>query len=288
MENGGLYPDWKVPALPKWAMQAPKPLRGLIVSRASLHRNKILQCEADGIEQVAPIVAIAEQNPSELRRTFGKAVWRAIHHSSSATNANRAYLFALGLGREPMSAIVQYRPCHLKQLVKSTITRSGLHLRDAPRFAGQFAAPGQFWDIVRLYEDTVRMGVAVNPSWSLNRLKREHDVAAMEAAAGNHSAEPWAAPYQKEVNGLLFTRLISDRDFAAEGILQRHCVASYRRDAATGRIIVFSISGDARATYAFTRTGHDVDLKGFANSKVPSEVAAAAKTFKAQFLENWK
>ncbi|MGR3481636.1 PcfJ domain-containing protein [Salipiger marinus] len=277
-----LYEDWTAPVMPSWVDRAPKGIKLIVASRFSHHKQKVLTCQSDGLPQIAPIVAAMEKSPAELRKELGKAVWRKIHHSTETTNARRAYLWLFSMGRLTMAQIIEFRPCHLPKLV-SGLKVSSLNLGPAHIYAGKFAPPGLFDEIAILYRDTQRMGIAVNPEWSLTRLKREHDAAALADAMKKTDQTPWAVPYRAEVDGLLFVRLTSDRDLSVEGLIQRHCVASYSVYAKRGVFFIFSISGDERATYAFDERGDDVDLQGFANTAPSARVRRAAEKFKKRF-----
>ncbi|MFC4731779.1 PcfJ domain-containing protein [Salipiger abyssi] len=274
-----LYPEWTAPVMPAWVTKAPKGIKNIVASRFSHHRGKVEMCERDGLPQIAPIVAVAERTPTELRKELGKAVWKQIHHASVSTNSRRAYIWIHDLGRTPFAEIIQYRPCHLQRLVNAKPP-----FLEHQVYAAKFAPVGLFSEIASMHRDTQRMGITVNPAWSLSRLKREHDAAALKGALAKSSPKEWAAPARYELSGLLFTRLVSDRDLSAEGLMQRHCVASYAREAKKGDLQVYSISGEERATLAFWRDGRICDLKGFANSQPSARMKRAAKAFIAEII----
>lgn len=280
-----LYPDWSPRPQKKWVSKAPARLRALMTNRACFNGRLIEQVERDGIENVAPIVCATGEAPAALKKKMGKAAWKQIHRASLATNANRAYLWMASMGAMGWDDIIAIAPCHLQKLVNLKIKLGIVSLPASAIYAGRVAGPRHFQTVRMLYCDTERMGVEVNPKWSPTRLKREHDAAALKDAIGKTSDAQWATPYQVEVDGLLFTRLVSDRDMSVEGLMQRHCVASYSREASQGRIAAFSISGDERATFAFGMDGRVVDIKGFANSRVSLRVRAAAKAMARDFLE---
>lgn len=280
-----LYPEWKAPVLPDWVNKAPKGIRQIMASRFSHHRAKVALCEQDGIAQIAPIVASTEKTPEELRKELGKAVWKKIHHASPTTNARRAYLWMYGLGMTPLSEIVEYRPCHLAHLLEVRKRFQRAEFANCTVYAAKFAPPRLFGEISNMYRDAERMGVTVNPAWSLNRLKREHDSAALRDAISKTSDKRWADPARYEVDDLLFIRLVSDRDLSVEGLMQRHCVASYSGSAKTGKLFVFSVSGDERATFAFWKNGEICDLKGFANSGTSARMKRAARALMNDILQ---
>ncbi|WP_226560779.1 PcfJ domain-containing protein [Salipiger thiooxidans] len=280
-----LYPEWKAPVLPDWVNKAPKGIRQIMASRFSHHRAKVTLCEQDGIAQIAPIVASTEKSPAELRKELGKAVWKKIHHASPTTNARRAYLWMYDLGMTPFSEIVEYRPCHLYHMVGLKTRFQTSPLMDCHVYSAKFAPPRLFRGISDMYQDAERMGVTVNPAWSITRLKREHDAAALRDAISKTSDDRWAEPSRYEVDDLLFVRLVSDRDLSVEGLMQRHCVASYSGAAKTGKLFVFGVSGDERATFAFWESGDICDLKGFANSAPSARMRRASKALMGEVLK---
>ena len=140
-----------------------------------------------------------------------------------------------------------------------------------------------------LAHDARRMGAKIDPRWSLRRLREEHDRQALEWARAKSDPTPWAEPWSCEMDGFTFTLLNSADDFSAEGATQRHCVASYARDAKTGRCIVMRIDGKERATVRFG--GHPVrvqEVKARFNARVSEACARACAKVCAEHLESVK
>ena len=130
-----------------------------------------------------------------------------------------------------------------------------------------------------------RMGGAADPAWSLRRLREEHDRLAREHARRSADPKPFAVPWRCEIDGFAFTRLVSAADFAEEGAIMRHCIASYARDAKSGRETAFRIEGPERASVSFATSGH-VEIRGRLNARVTEPCRRAAMkawaTFKAE------
>lgn len=274
-----LFPDWAPPKYPKWLQRMRGDEQYAMTSRFSLMTDAVSQAQNDSLKQLVPIITVSEKWPSALRKEMGKAVWKAYHHATEATNVKRARIWMYFNGAVSWEEIAQIKPVHL-----------GCAVMDMRRaewsiilYAGSKADRDQYSGIFMLWRDTVRMGLDPNPAWSVKRLKREHDALALEAAMRQHSGQIWAKPFVFEHKGYRFERLISDLDMAQEGLSQRHCVASYTGDAKRGDYVVLRITGKERATFGFGRNYYD-ELKGFANSEVSKDCRAASIEAKKAYI----
>lgn len=142
------------------------------------------------------------------------------------------------------------------------------------------ASRGQFSEVLMLLGDAQRMGVEINLKWSINRLRKEHDKAALRLALERSDPTPFAQKWTTDVDGYHFERLISGTDFSQAGISMRHCIASYQANARHGDLVVLKVTGPERATFAFRRNVNETrwqELQDFANSKVSQACSKACR-----------
>ncbi|MFC0160876.1 PcfJ domain-containing protein [Mameliella alba] len=271
-----LFPDWTVPSQPDWIKGVSGGERYALLNRWSYMAGPIRQAEMDGLPQLGPIIAVMGQRPEKIRAKLGRAVWRKIHHATLATNGARAVLWWRWQDRLDWADLVEVKPCHLRKINREC---RGRYWTDGAWYAGRMApATAGGWRWVRdIYEDSRHMGVRVNPRWSLARLKKEHDAAGRREAAARHSPAKWAVPYRFEADGFHFERLISDQDLGMEGYAMRHCVAGFARQAKSGKLLIFRITGAQRATVSLTAAGHVHDLKSYANGRVSFDCKQAVQ-----------
>lgn len=245
--------------------------------RYFLHgRDRVRQAERDGISQVAPILVAFRADPAECRARIGKALWRQVHHSQVANNAWRARIkLQSNLDFATIMAIPTGALREIVGVVKSTgeaAVADAAYIatnRDQMRFA------------VMLARDVTRMGGQVDRRWSIRRLREEHDRLVREWTKRTADPTPWAEPWECKVDGFRFTRLVSHADFAAEGAVMHHCIASYANRAQAGLETAFRIEGRERASVSFT-TGH-VEIRSYHNRAVSEPCRRAAMKAWAMF-----
>lgn len=237
-----------------------------IMRRADL----IHRAEIDGIPHVAPILVAFNGRPDEVRRRIGKGMWRRIHHSSLETNALRAR--AKLMVKLDFGAIMAIPAGALRETVSQCKTRGLIAVSVAAHIASNRA---EMREAVMLARDALRMGGTLNKSWSLRRLREEHDKLSRAAARRRSSPEPFAEPYEAEIDVYHFRRLISPLDFAIEGAEMHHCIASYSDRARDGLETAFSITGNERASVSFS--GYGMEIKGRYNRAVGQPCRRAAE-----------
>ena len=252
----------------------------LIKARASL----IARAQMDGIEHVAPVLLALGCSPADAKKRVGKAVWRKVHHSDLSLNVARANVMIRS--RIKLADLVEFPNGALREALSNvrktdedTVIAAGLIARNRTEFR----------EAVMLAHDTMRMGGTPDPKWSLRRLREEHDRRAMEWARAKSDPTPWSDPWSCEMDGFMFTLLNSAADFSAEGATQRHCVASYSREAKAGKYIVMRIDGPERATVRFG--GHPVrvlEVRGRFNALVSKACAQACDKVCAKYLVSVK
>jgi hypothetical protein len=288
-----LFPDWTPPEFPAWMARLPGEMRYRFVCQFSLMQKTVVELQSDGLENLLPIALVEGEKPKDLRKRIGKAGWRVLHHSKTRTNVMRTKIRAKhGLD---WSEILSVRPCNLNFLFGRR------RITDASMFAARKAPLGQVRDVVTAYIDTMSMGVEVNPEWSVNRLMKEHDRAALQIKTKGKDKTPWARKMVCRIDGFVFERLVSEYEIVAEGVQQRHCVGSYAQNAKTGGILLFSVSGPHRATLEIASSSRWIvenrstkrhrrwgvhQLKGFANTSVPRRCRIAANKLAAFITSN--
>lgn len=274
-----LYPDWTPPDTPEWMERLKGDEKRWFAAGAALTVRHIEQARRDQLYQLTPLIAHFRQPPNVIRSQVGKSVWRKLHHATAATNVKRMIALMKHSRQQPkLEDIVEVKPCHLGKL------DGGWHYA-AALFAAKHAPRGR-WDTVYMHaQDARRMGVEINPRWSLKRLEKEHDAAAREYALKKSDPTPFAEPWAVSIRGYDFERLISQAAITEEGLKQRHCVASYSAQAANELVFVFRVTGKARATLAFRQglRGAYFELKGPCNRSVSENCRTAALEARDQF-----
>lgn len=239
-------------------------------------QGAVTQLHADGLAQITPVLLVTGKTVSQLRAELGRSAWRRIHHDTEATNFLKCLIWMKYQEDATWGEISDLPRTHLRSC------RNAIDWPTA-QFAARLAAPGQFAQVAMLYRDTLKMGGSPKNSWSLPRLRREHDALAVALSIKRASPATWAVPFEYEFEGYIFRRLISDRDFVQEGKMQRHCVAAYIQEARAGLCVSMACTGRERATFRFGQD-NDWELSGFANSAVSSGCVDAAQAARRAFL----
>lgn len=228
-----------------------------LVERAHKILPHIQHAERDGLFHLIPAMVIFQAQPSEIRKEIGPAAWRRIANNSVSRN------------KLIMQAVERY-----SQGCKETDSAHFLRLLDFPTgcvWATQGADEDEqiavkitprkreeeFTQTAHMVSDCRRMlGDAFNPEWGYRRMHEEHNLASRNAAARKYSSKPFAEAWSFEGEFYAATLLNSQAEIAAEGAMQRHCVASYAKQAERGHYMVLRIEGRERATAGFSRIGN--------------------------------
>jgi hypothetical protein len=231
-----------------------------MVQTALENKHLIDQAVKDRTINLIPLMLEFGEDPQQLRKRFGKGLWKQLAHTSKTRMKHLAPL--------------------LKYSTKLTSVRTGIlplvstynmntmnidgYLLTAARIAPRIKDFDQTLDIIR---DTMymanRAGVEVNHDWSYRRWSEEHDRLSWDMARKGYSETKFAEHLSFTLQGYTFTLLTSQADIAAEGMQMRHCVASYAFCASKGTYAVFKIEGKERATLGLniTPTLEVVNLK---------------------------
>lgn len=220
-----------------------------MVEKAIRNKHLVDQAVKDKTINLIPLMLEFQEDPQQLRKRFGKGLWKQLSHTSKTRMKLLAPLLrysteitSLRTGILPL--VSSY---HLTELEMED------YLLTAAKVAPRIKDFAQTFDIVR---DTMRMaeraGTEVNLDWSWRRWQEVHDRMSWEIAMNRYPSTKFAEDYVFTQGGYTFTLLNSQADIAMEGTTMRHCVASYAHMASQGKYAVFKIEGKERATLGLT------------------------------------
>lgn len=220
-----------------------------MVEKALRNKHMIDQAVKDKTINLIPLMLEFQEDPQQLRKRFGKGLWKQLSHTSKTRMKHLAPL--LRYSTEVTSLRTGILPLvssyHLTDLEMED------YLLTAAKVAPRIKDFAQTFDIVR---DTMRMaeraGTEVNLNWSWRRWQEVHDRMSWEVARDRYPSKKFAEDCVFTQNGYSFTLLTSQADIAMEGTTMRHCVASYAHTASQGKYAVFKIEGKERATLGLT------------------------------------
>lgn len=145
----------------------------------------------------------------------------------------------------------------------------------------RFAVGQDFSVIPKNFSDCLSMafqlGKTVNLNWSERRWKEEHDLMAKEITSILYQAEnrdlKIAKPYLEISEKTGYRLLRTSAELAVEGMLKKHCVASYSNSVDSGRCAIFNIDGyTAEITINSDGIPKLNQLKGEYNSSAPTHL----------------
>jgi hypothetical protein len=239
----------------RWNTFAPR-----MVNLALENKHLIDQAIKDRTINLIPLMLEFEEDPQQLRKRFGKGLWKQLAHTSKTRMKHLAPLLKesteLISMRTGILPLVSSYYMHSREIKWCLLTAAKI----APRIK-------DFDSTVDIVRDTMRMaeraGVEVNHDWSWRRWNEEHDRLSWDVARKGYSETKFAEDCVFTQGGYTFTLLTSQADIAAEGMQMRHCVASYAFCASKGTYAVFKIEGKERATLGLniTPTLEVVNLK---------------------------
>ena len=235
------------------------PKRKLKIPKSFLQTKPLLiQCIKDGQENITPLVAKLGKTPQELRKEFGKGIWKALCKNSLTRNRLIAQNMTSlvdsikTLYDLPSSGIKQWRGCGaIDDLYIITIKLA--------KKARCLTNKSKFSDINNVVRDTSRLAARanagdINPKWSLTRFKKEHEELTQKVNVLHYSKEKiFKESYSvlpkkvelESVNGTLTaTLLTTPSEIAEEGVKMRHCVAGYSSLCEQGKYAVYHIEGE--------------------------------------------
>ena len=232
-----------------------------MVDRALENKHLIDQAVKDRTINLIPLMLEFQEDPQQLRKRFGKGLWKQLAHTSKTRMKLLAPLLRYS------TELTSVRTGILPMLSLYYLPYSS-HRGETPVIAAKVAPRIEdFEQTLGIVRDTMRMadraGIEVNRNWSWRRWNEEHDRLSWDVARKGYSEKKFAEDCSFTQNGYTFTLLTSQADISAEGMQMRHCVASYALCASKGTYAVFKIEGKERATLGLniTPTLEVVNLK---------------------------
>jgi len=219
-----------------------------MVNHALENKHLIDQAVKDRTINLIPLMLEFQEDPQQLRKRFGKGLWKQLAHTSKT----RMKILAPLMRETP--EVISLRTGILPILSAYYLPYA---TGDIPIIAAKVAPRiKDFEYTLGIIRDTMRMAdrarVEVNPNWSWRRWNEEHDRLSWDVARKGYSSTKFAEDCVFTHRGYTFTLLTSQADIAAEGVQMKHCVASYAHTASQGKYAVFKIDGKERATLGLT------------------------------------
>lgn len=233
------------------------------INNLQLTKSKLDQVDQDGIYNVAPFVYSHNANPEELRKKFGKGVWKGIcknsftrnqylmHRSIQEWTVDQSKISSAVLreckGEEPEVMLLVSNACKGKLSDKKLLNNTRIHIID----------------MIRMYNLMNDNSFKINPNWSLRRIKEEHDAAVIKMRTYLQKQDEAINSVEFEYNDFYpaeFTvgdapdfkavLLRNGAEVVAEGELMGHCVGGYAPYCRSGSYVVYSIRDVNGCNYA--------------------------------------
>lgn len=233
------------------------------VLRIWQYREILEQARADNIENVIPVLFYLGLTPAEAKSRLGRARWKRIAHNSFSRNMlladNSLEAIDIPSTAIPYLKMSRARPKSLEWACRNRVTP----LKHAHAIVA----------LAMECEDAARMaskvGEQVNYSWSLRRMREEHERLSRMITAQKYSDTPFdlwneIGGLSVEADGFRATWLKSAAEIAQEGHAMHHCVASYISDAAEGSYAVFSVRDEHGGRYSTLGISLDLDCSDIA------------------------
>ena len=236
--------------------------RGAFISVARQH-DMLTQAMEDGQKNILPIIAYTREAPQELKKNFGKGLWKKLcantqHRNKLITRSPLPWDSAATLDSGALKFSNSASAAHwVRNVCKLPYTKMR-------------STEGQ--QLTNLFSDTKRMaarqGQPFNPSWSKLKMQEKHNeymtVGQREAEARRKERdEAYRLRVEKlekadlskvypqttfEKDGVVATILTKYEQIKEEGITMRHCVGTYAENAINGTYVVIHMSGDDEET----------------------------------------
>jgi len=221
----------------------------------TLHQMKdvVKQALADNQENLVPLILSTGMSPKQIKDSISKSCWKALLKTSytkvqllSRGRTNEKHLQTLETDLSLSTSYIEY--CGVlshRSLDHITINRLCKERRKLSDY--RFID-----DTASLVKDTVmiaeQIGYTVNPKWSYNRWKEEHQIVSRKLRAKEFSDEKITKgvysklPKEVVVGENKATLLDSCLAVAFEGDNMGHCVGGYARSCLTGNYVVYHLT----------------------------------------------
>lgn len=219
----------------------------------------LMVAKQDGLDNILPYVFEYNETPQELRKRFGKGVWKKMCSFSKTRNKLICKHIRNSL-KEDQAKVIG---------IPSSLLKHGIPLTYAQYVAnslkGLWGDKKKINEHYHTFTDCYFMfkqeGLEFNMHWSIARLKQEHDNIASKINARKYSSDKfdWTLDFQHKeftVEEYSVKLLDNAKDIADEGTFMKHCVGSYADLSRKGEYAVFSVSkaGEKYSTIGFSLT----------------------------------
>jgi len=251
---------------------------------------------------------------NDFKNELGKGLWKKIVNNSVTRNKHMAAcvdMVSVHRKREFFS-VANTLPSSYLQHAKFVYRFSVFVANNSKGFLTKkksYHLRGKIRDLINLARDTEnmanRLGLPYNNSWSVKRMKAEHDKYSKIITAQKNPKDPfsrigWAPKEIVWEEGFTATLLTSPFDVAMEGKDMRHCVAGYIGSVEKGEYLIYSITnaeeekvstlGLSRARTVTSQVLWSIDqhyLKGNTSVKCDIQKVLALTTVD-QVNNNWR
>jgi hypothetical protein len=248
----------------------------VVVNHAITNKHLIDQAVKDRTINLIPLMLQYEEDTQQLRKRFGKGLWKQLSHTSKTRMRYLAPMLKRNVD------YVSVRTGILKQTgLWENFTYRNSPDFDSARLTAAKVAPRviDFERTESMIKDTLRMAQRnrseVNYDWSYRRWHEEHEFLSREINKSKFSEKKFAEDCVFTQGGYTFTLLTSELDIATEGNTMKHCVSSYARKASKGHYAVFKVEGKERATLGLNlyATGGAIDqCYGYCNQSISDDL----------------
>lgn len=224
-------------------------------------RSKILQAEADGLDNIVPWIWLFNENPSDLKKRLGKGLWKKLCARSLTFNLelssvvfdsydyDKNYASIINLYADKPHWLIRFecRSSFCLEPLLAVEERANYILSNGNDTESNI----RNW--IRDCNDTKRMchqlNRPFNSRWSKQRIKKEHDRAAKDLALLEEQHDNMEFPDLDILEEKLKTRypdydlkvLRSKACYKKESREQNHCLTSYAAKAALGKYLACSL-----------------------------------------------
>ena len=246
-----------------------------------IHKIKDLleQTEKDGQKNIQPWVFHSEKSPADLKKFFGKKLWKRICAQSYTRNRAMAKLCASSRfvwshetvsdkEKESLKTLMEFPSELLRRgfnspliLDKEGLTAFRLNEKPASWWNGPCPDRSSLKITTVTIRDTVRMASQLNEDvnwdWSARKWNEKHDEFTKMIERKRYSPEPfeWLGKVRGKPPELChkgFTAQFIDNayDVRTEGIEMNHCVSGYAASCSNMRYMVYSIRDSEGKRYS--------------------------------------
>lgn len=216
--------------------------------------DKIQQCEKDGIENIIPFVCFKSKTPEELKKEYGKSLWKTICKQSMTRNKH--------IARVPRNVDVN-SAVKLPSYFLKMGGNAGIFWNESTVWAfnhGLYNKKAKYaladlrkW--MNTYDDTKRMAVQLgkkfNHNWTPDKLNEKHEEFVHAIMLKRYSPKPHEhlVNFKHKVvehHGFVAELLQSPLAIREEGEAMHHCVGGYAEMVAEDKYLVYSIKKDGQ------------------------------------------